>query len=575
MQRELFTAAIVIGGLLSHFCHAYSGGTGTAEDPYQIAIKADLLALSATTSDYDKCFILTEDIDLEGEIFTSAIIAPNTMMDSVHHFNGIAFTGTFDGNGHSILNLSIQSDGNDYLGLFGQIGNGSNIKNLSIEQCNVSGFFESYYVGGLAGANNGGYINQCYTSGTVHGGGSGTGGLVGQNTGGITRSCSSGNVDGNIQVGGLAGFNNGGGIGNCYSTCTVSGVPTGTLTQMTGDEYKYGTGGLVGYNKGGFVDNSYSTGSVTGGYRGGLVGSSGYYEESTAWQCYWICDEQGNWWEDCFPLPTSTFVNSDSWVQDSFWDMDSSGCSSSAGGSPAWGNINQFLNAGWDFAVETLNGSDDIWVMFQGQYPQFAWQCPIAGDIALPYGVGIDDLQKLALHWLQVGCPNECENADLTGDGLVNLFDFSILAGHWQQTTLLGTTIAVPDLSGLMYEDASALLIAAGLRVGYLGTSYSETVPNEHIISQSPTAGSLVYLNTPINIVVSEGSNLVCVPNVVGMDYSDALVMLHTLQFRPEATYSFSDTVETDYIISQIPQAGTYVTQDSSVHIVVSKGTAE
>jgi serine/threonine-protein kinase len=111
--------------------------------------------------------------------------------------------------------------------------------------------------------------------------------------------------------------------------------------------------------------------------------------------------------------------------------------------------------------------------------------------------------------------------------------------------------------------------------MGDMETSYNETVPNGHIISQNPVAGSIVYSNTAVNIVVSEGSNLVCFPNLVGMNRSDALVMLHTMQFIPEVTYSFSDTVEADYIISQNPQAGAYVTQNSLVNIVVSKGRAE
>jgi len=43
----------------------YDGGSGTAEDPYQIATAADLIALGETPQDYDKHFILTDDIDLD------------------------------------------------------------------------------------------------------------------------------------------------------------------------------------------------------------------------------------------------------------------------------------------------------------------------------------------------------------------------------------------------------------------------------------------------------------------------------------------------------------------------------
>jgi beta-lactam-binding protein with PASTA domain len=570
MKKTWFFVALAVGWvMLSSISFGYSGGTGQPNAPYQIADANDLLELAGKTEDYSKCFILTADINLEGENFSSAVIAPDTIKDELLDFNGNAFTGVFDGSGHKILNLVIEAQNADYLGLFGQIGTSGIVKDLRLENCSVS--LASNYVGALAGYNNGGFIIQCSAAVTVYSSCDATGGLVGQNTGSITRCCSTGQVHGNIQVGGLVGCNTGA-VGNCYSTCNISGVPRGTLTQITGNEYRYGAGGLVGYNKGGLIEKSYSTGSVTGGYIGGLVGSSGYYEDSIVWQCNWICDDQGNCWEDCIPLPTSNFIYSEDWVQDSFWDMGSSGCSFSAGGSPTWGNINQFLNAGWDFAVETLNGTDDIWVMFQGQYPQFAWQWSIAGDIVLPYGVGIDDLQKFARHWLQTNCPNECEGADLTGDGLVDLFDFSILAEHWQQTTLLGTTVAVPDLSGLTYEDAVALLITAGLQAGYWGTSYSETVPNEHIISQNPVAGSIVYPNTAVDIVVSQGSNVVYVPNVVGMSQSDARMLLQTIQLMAAVTYSYSDTVEANYVISQNPVAGTKSYYDCTVNLVVSLG---
>ncbi len=76
----------------------YSGGSGTADDPYQIATAADLIALGETPEDYDKHFILTADIDLDPnlpgrKVFDKAVIAGPS---------GTRFTGVFDGNGHVI-----------------------------------------------------------------------------------------------------------------------------------------------------------------------------------------------------------------------------------------------------------------------------------------------------------------------------------------------------------------------------------------------------------------------------------------------------------------------------------------
>ena len=91
----------------------YSGGSGTAQDPYQIATAADLIALGEMPTDYDKHFILTADIDLDlnllgGGFFDRAVIA--------------GFTGVLDGNGHRIPCLRIKAE--HYVGLFGRIGLG-------------------------------------------------------------------------------------------------------------------------------------------------------------------------------------------------------------------------------------------------------------------------------------------------------------------------------------------------------------------------------------------------------------------------------------------------------------------
>jgi hypothetical protein len=93
----------------------YSGGSGTADDPYQIATSADLIALGETPDDYDKHFILTADIDLDPnlpgrKVFDRAVIAPNSNSDGIW-YQGTAFTGIFDGNGRSISHMTIVGEG--------------------------------------------------------------------------------------------------------------------------------------------------------------------------------------------------------------------------------------------------------------------------------------------------------------------------------------------------------------------------------------------------------------------------------------------------------------------------------
>jgi len=135
----------------------YSGGSGEPNDPYQIANTDDLLALAVETGDYVKHFLLTADIDLApnlpgGQVFTTAIIAPDTSLNN--GFQGTAFSGTFDGAGHKIINLTINTNGvgNNYLGLFGYLCVDGKIKNLGVENVFITGG-SSHHVGGLVGEN--------------------------------------------------------------------------------------------------------------------------------------------------------------------------------------------------------------------------------------------------------------------------------------------------------------------------------------------------------------------------------------------------------------------------------------
>ena len=114
----------------------YSGGSGTAEDPYRISTAEDLIAMGLNTDDYGKSFVLTADIDLAGQSFTMAPIAADTGGIGGESFEGTPFTGTLDGQGHAIRNLTITDElGQDYLGLFGYT-TGATIRNLELVNFN-------------------------------------------------------------------------------------------------------------------------------------------------------------------------------------------------------------------------------------------------------------------------------------------------------------------------------------------------------------------------------------------------------------------------------------------------------
>ena len=125
-------------------------------------------------------------------------------------------TNKFNGDGHTIDNLQINSSG-DYVGLFGYVGNRGTIKNIRLTTVNISG---ENFVGGFVGYN-GGKISNCLASGSVNGNET-CGGLVGSNSGSIETCTTSGTVNGTNNVGGFVGLNFGR-IQNCTATATVNG----------------------------------------------------------------------------------------------------------------------------------------------------------------------------------------------------------------------------------------------------------------------------------------------------------------------------------------------------------------
>jgi len=167
------------------------------------------------------------------------------------------FTGSFDGNGHTLRNLSIETaDG--YQGMFGHTGADAVIEKLALENVNIN-VSDDNFAGGLVGYSEG-TVQHCYATGNVNGS-SFVGGLVGHNTGTVQHCHAAGSVSASDDyIGGLVGDNYGR-VDNSHSKSSVSG--------------KQNVGGLVG-NSSGTVQNSYATGDVSGTISvGGLMGSSG------------------------------------------------------------------------------------------------------------------------------------------------------------------------------------------------------------------------------------------------------------------------------------------------------------
>jgi len=170
------------------------------------------------------------------------------------------FEGEYIGNNLNIKNLTINRSVTNYQALFGYTGANSIVKNVWLQNINVTG---NNYIGGLS-ASNIGSIENCYVSGVISGN-ERVGLLLGNNNsaGILKNNRSNGNATGTYLTGGLTGINFG---------TLESGNATGEITGL------YLVGGLSGINSG-LIEDSYATGKVTSTREddsrvGGLVGQN-------------------------------------------------------------------------------------------------------------------------------------------------------------------------------------------------------------------------------------------------------------------------------------------------------------
>ena len=276
---------------------SFAGGTGTEEDPYQIANGAQLAYLAQfvnSDSNNDcagECFVLTADIDLANNDWTPI---GNSFADVL--FDGPnyrLFAGNLDGKGHTISNISIGTEStpleSDVFGLFGATG--GKLSNLNLDGVTICGIAKnvSGYVIGLAGALAGsasGSIKNCHVTNlnmTMNTPDSGVavaywiGGLVGALDGSqhIEECSASGTIKERSGKGSIGGL-----IGELGQAAKITYSRADVALDVTPD-YRGGAdvGGLIGKGNGKndpetVISNCYATGNVTGGaYSGGFAGS--------------------------------------------------------------------------------------------------------------------------------------------------------------------------------------------------------------------------------------------------------------------------------------------------------------
>ena len=249
------------------------GYTEVSEGNYTVDNEKGLknLAKLVNNGAIDINITLTADITLTGEWTPIGI-------DDKHQY-----IGTFDGGNHTISGLTVTGS-DEYAGLFGYIGkDGGTVKNVVLENVQITSDYQYGYVGGVAGYSRGN-IENCSVSGSVSSRCT-AGGVVGQQFGGSITLCgSSATVKGTGEVGGVAGkTDNSATLTACYATGNVTFERASTINTFAG--------GVVGSNgTGSILTACYATGNVTGTgtgtgscYVGGVTGDNA---SGTLTACY-------------------------------------------------------------------------------------------------------------------------------------------------------------------------------------------------------------------------------------------------------------------------------------------------
>ncbi len=280
-ERNLSAAFTPEAGKFYNITLNYDKGYNLSADgkTYEVYNANGLLEWNeAARNDLSINCTLIADIDLTGKEWTP--------IGSNINYVYTGYTGTFDGQGHTISGLTI-NQARFAVGLIGCIDKGGTVKNVQLKDVNISGESE---VGAIAGASLGTVIGCSVEGGSVTASLTVAGGVVGYSRslgtgehGDIIGCSSSATVQGESSVGGVLGVITDGFITACYSTSDVVATRT---------EYAAKAGGAVGNSTTGTITACYhASGTITG--QGNIGGAIGQNTGGVLTACYWS-DYDGN-----------------------------------------------------------------------------------------------------------------------------------------------------------------------------------------------------------------------------------------------------------------------------------------
>lgn len=540
-------------------------GQGTPADPYLIYSVDELNAMRLDLSAH---YALMADIDLESSAFWDYGRGWQPIGNAEERF-----TGSFNGNSHTIDKLTINRTNVGYLGLFGYT-EAATIQNLKLQNFHIIG--ENYcggisgytlrgsldkfeidgivlaksLAGGITGVLDSGFLQRSYadmnvTCQTEYGGA-----LVGviystEAQKGIVSNCgSNGLIRGNVNMGGLVGALTWGYIINSYSHASViaNGQPGGIV-------------GLCGWTNPGYVVRCFATGAigpVGADFAGGVVG---WLRNGVATECYWDLESSGI--SSGAPTGIAGKTTAEMMQRDTFgnWNFDSLWQIEEGIGYPSHQDLGDYtypqalsptdlLGMGTSEQPYLIHTADELNVMRQDLSASYR----LANDIDLSASV----IWNGGMGWEAVGNTDFPFVGNLDGDGFeitklnlvfpiqdklglfgeiveANVQDISLSKANLLAQNFIGGIAGVARLSSLSEINFQGYLSAKEHIGGMVGYSDRSTLNNSHanvsIISygNNYTGGLVSYM---IEDAVSEASiySSSCTGKVIGNNFAGGLV---------------------------------------------------
>lgn len=134
--------------------------------------------------------------------------------------------------------------------------------------------------------------------------------------------------------------------------------------------------------------------------------------------------------------------------------------------------------------------------------------------------------------------------------------------------------VKVPNVTGLMYDEAEQRLAQAGFRAEQGEQRYNNSAPKMTVLEQSPPPGAREGLGNPVTLVISGGQRMATVPTVTGMTRIEAQVLLEKDGFDIGDVSDATSNAPAGTVIATRPAAGSQVSVPSTIGLIISRGAA-